>query len=700
MPSELKLSAETKLVAAEGEANLPTFEIRAYSGGELRFPHLKHPVVVDLSGMSVTEKNRPALLDHDTKQRVGHTTRIVNAGTHLDIEGVVSAAGKAAEEVVAAAKNEFPWQASIGVSLTKPLQLLAAGRTATVNGRVVQGPVFIARETLLREISFTALGVDDSTVSRIAAHYLGVSDMKFQQWLEAAGFNADELSEAQVKKLQAQFDAEQARTAELEAAKKELADLKAAADADPPPADEPKDLAAAAVAELKASVAAESKRIAEIRDIAASYDNPKIEVDGEKVDLAAHAIENDWTREQTELKALRAKLDRPAPMAHYHRPNSGEQNTKALEAALLLRHSDNNEELVEKHYGEKVLEAAQSREIRAAANRPLSYLMHEAIRAAGGYVSPGTSGDPLYAAYQEHVLNAAGPSTISIPGILSNVANKSALASFLAVPTTWREIAGTRAVNDFKMITAYRLTASGQFEEVGNDGEIKSGELTESSYVNRIQTYAKRYHFTRQDLINDDLSLLDGIRDLLGRQAALTLEEKVYTAWMSTGDAFWSLANGNLLESTALTPAGLAAAEKVFLDMTDDDGKPIVHGASRILVPTALKYTADRIYGSEYFNETTTANTPSPSANVMRGRFGAVVSPYLSNSNIPGYSDTNWYMLSGELRALQVAFLNGVQTPTIESERAEFHVLGFQFRGYFDFGVARLDEKGAIKITQ
>lgn len=685
--TDLELSVETTLDCAEGA--LPSFSIRAYSGGELRFPQFKHPVIVDLAGMKITEKARPALLDHDTKKRVGHTTRIVNAGTHLDIDGIVSATSDAAREVVATAKNDFPWQASIGVSLSEPVTLLEAGKTAVVNGRTVRGPAFIARKTQLREISFTALGVDDSTYSKVAASKGAfVMNEVFAKWLEAAGFNADDLTEQQLKALEASFDAEQ-KAAELKAS------LEAAKAEKPKAKEEPQ--AGDPVAELRASAAAEIQRQSDIRDLCASYEFPKVEIEGQKVDLAAHAITHGWSKEQTELKALRNRLSRPTPAAHINQPNPA-TNVRAIEAALTLNLCDGDEQFVAAQYDDRTMEAALSPSVRALASRPLSYLMHEAIRAQGVSVAPGLSGDALHAAYEEHVLRAAGPSTISLPGILSNVANKSALRSFLAVPTTWRQIAATRPVNDFKLITSYRLTSAGQFEQVGKDGEIKSGELKEANWTNKAETYGKRYHFTRQDLRNDDLSMLEQIRALLGRQAALTLEEKVYAKWMDLSDNFWSSGNGNLTTGKPLSADNLAAVEALFLDMKDDDGKPIVMGASAILVPTPLKYTADLIYKSTEFAVTTTANLKTPSTNIYAGRFAPIVSPYLSNPAMANNSASNWYMLGSDMKALQVVFLDGKQTPTIESERAEFHVLGFQFRGYFDFGVARLEERAAIRV--
>ena len=41
-----------------------------------------------------------------------------------------------------------------------------------------------------------------------------------------------------------------------------------------------------------------------------------------------------------------------------------------------------------------------------------------------------------------------------------------------------------------------------------------------------------------------------------------------------------------------------------------------------------------------------------------------------------------------DLPVIEAAFLNSQQTPTVERADADFNVLGIQFRGYFDFGVA------------
>jgi hypothetical protein len=63
-------------------------------------------------------------------------------------------------------------------------------------------------------------------------------------------------------------------------------------------------------------------------------------------------------------------------------------------------------------------------------------------------------------------------------------------------------------------------------------------------------------------------------------------------------------------------------------------------------------------------------------------------------------STITWYLLpvaAGDMAPMEVAFLDGVQSPTIESADADFDTLGVQFRGYFDFGVARKEWRASVK---
>ncbi len=103
---------------------------------------------------------------------------------------------------------------------------------------------------------------------------------------------------------------------------------------------------------------------------------------------------------------------------------------------------------------------------------------------------------------------------------------------------------------------------------------------------------------------------------------------------------------------------------------------------------------------STMVNETTTTGKPKPADNPHRGKFDVVSSVYLSNASFTGYSSKAWYLFAdpNRLPAIEVAFLNGVDRPTVENTDADFSTLGIQFRGYIDFGVREQDYRGALKM--
>ena len=144
----------------------------------------------------------------------------------------------------------------------------------------------------------------------------------------------------------------------------------------------------------------------------------------------------------------------------------------------------------------------------------------------------------------------------------------------------------------------------------------------------------------------------------------------------------------------------LTAAEVMFGEQTKPNGRPLGVPARLLLVPTALKVPAEMLMSSMNLNETTTANKPKPQSNPHVGKFQVVSSVYLNNAAFSGYSPKAWYLLAdpNRLPAIEVAFLGGVDRPTVERADADFNTLGIQFRGYIDFGVREQDYRGALKM--
>jgi len=343
----------------------------------------------------------------------------------------------------------------------------------------------------------------------------------------------------------------------------------------------------------------------------------------------------------------------------------------------------------EKKFSEPVLEAAhkQYRE-RISLHHILMQAAH-----ANGYTGQIFSADPAA------VLRAAF-STFTLPGILSNVANKFLLESFNAVEASWREIAATRNVRDFKQVTSYRLTGGMEYEQVAPDGQLKHGAVGEMAYTNQIDTYGKIFQLTRKDIINDDLNALASVPRRIGRGAALKLNDVFWKAFLNNA-AFFSAANKNFLAGvdTPISIEGMTKAFNLFNDQTDPDGYPLAVPPAILLVPNALVVLAQQLMQATELRDTT-ASQKYATSNPFTGKFGVVRSSYLSSVKYTGNSTKAWYLLANpaDLPVIEVAFLNGQELPTVESTDADFDSLGIRFRGYHDFGVSLQEQRGGVRM--
>ncbi|HID22322.1 MAG TPA: hypothetical protein EYP14_07965 [Planctomycetaceae bacterium] len=293
----------------------------------------------------------------------------------------------------------------------------------------------------------------------------------------------------------------------------------------------------------------------------------------------------------------------------------------------------------------------------------------------------------------------AGFSTVDIGGILSNVANKFLLDGFFSVERTWRNITAVRNVSDFKTVTSYRLLGKDQYEQVSPGGELKHGTLGEEKYENKADTYGLVLAIDRRDIINDDLDAITTVPRKLGRGSGLKINDVFWSTFLANS-TFFTATNNNYIEgaNTALSINGLTDGEVTFMNQVDSDGKPIGIMPAILLVPPALSAIGSQLFNSTELRDTT-ANTRYSVSNPHQGKFRVEVSRYQSNAQYTGNSDKAWYLLAEptDLPVIEVAFLNGQESPTIETAEADFNKLGVQMRGYHDFGVALQDPRGGIK---
>lgn len=652
--------------AVDEGKKLKSFSMLAYNGGKLRVANYPYPVVVDLAGVKVSAKPRPVLRDHDITQIVGHTKQVeINKGT-IRVSGVVSAANEHAREVQESSHNGFPWQASIGAD-PKKLSFVDRGETVEVNGKKFTGPVYVARQSVLGEISFVALGADDNTTASVAANKTkGFSEMnEFNEWLEAKGFDPETIAEDVKTNLKAMFDAEQGQATN--------STVNATAVADKTDED---------LSEIKAQArqAVREETVAELERISAIKKHAK-----DHPDIQAKAIDGEWDENKVQLEVLRAERPK-APAGHIA---DNDINTDILASAVLGQCGISEDEIV-KSYDEKTVEASRKHFRRGIG---LQELLVQAAAMAGKHFR-------TYRGNEKAILHAAF-STNSLPGMLGNVANKMIIEGFFNVEQTWRAISTTRPVNDFKIHTGYRLTGDMLYEKVGPDGKLKHGEVSETSFTNQAETYGKIFSLTRTDIRNDDMGALAAIRSRLGRGAALKINDVFWTVFLDNA-AFFASGNKNYFEGAAtnLQSSSLTTAVQMFRKQTDEDGHPTAIAPKILLTPPELEVDADELFVSTNNNTGgSSSKTKVPNRNTHAGKYQPEVSSYLSNSNYTGQSSTGWYLLADplDMSTIEVVFLDGQEVPTIEEAEADFDTLGVQFRGFHDFGVSKKEHRGGVK---
>lgn len=397
-------------------------------------------------------------------------------------------------------------------------------------------------------------------------------------------------------------------------------------------------------------------------------------------DIMAKAVEQGWPAEKAELECLRAEkaasveaekhkeieAARPSAPSIIDLKAAAPKDAKTVTAAACMGAA----------MSDKCLEA-QFKGVDLDAARDLGVTRLSDIFAAFGFeYRPGND------ASMTKAIKAAF-STADIPGVLSNVAHKFVLAGYGTAGEQWREVARAIPVTDFKAVKGVRLVMGGVLQPLGKGGELKHVALSDEARDLAAATKGSIVGITREDLVNDDLGVLAMIPERFGQMAGRTINKDVF-------GAIAALQNSDFGANTtgALTVDNLAAAYALAMGIVDSEGNPIADMPNKILTAPGSYLKALNIYQSE---QITGASSKEAKGNVMRGLLQPVVSPYLSG--------TKYYLFNSSFPLVDVAFLNGRQTPVVETANADFHQLGIEMRCYFDYGVGAGETNAALVST-
>ena len=297
---------------------------------------------------------------------------------------------------------------------------------------------------------------------------------------------------------------------------------------------------------------------------------------------------------------------------------------------------------------------------------------------------------------QDIVKRAFTSSTSDFPIILNTVMHNVLINSYTEAAHTWKSIARTGSVTDFRLWNRIKTAALGTLDAVSENGEFKTKKLSDGESESlQISTVGNIVNVSRQMVINDDLGAFLNLTSDLGKAAALTIEKAVYAKLlsnpvMSDGIALFHASHGNLSGTgSTITTAALDAMRVAMALQMNVGGQDYLDIRPDILLcPTAMGGLAKTVVNSEY--------DPDATNKLQRPNMAfKVVSNIVDTPRLTGNA---WYMLANpnDIPTLEVAFLDGNEQPFIDTE-VGFTTDGTQYKVRLDFGVGVVDYRGAQK---
>lgn len=524
----------------------------------------------------------------------------------------------------------------------------------------------------VKENSLCPIGADKDAKNRQRNKSRG-EKMTFEEWLRNLGFdNPEGLSDGQRHSLQAMYDAEVSGEVSAPDQGTQDAPVRSASETELEHA-------------RQEGQRAEQLRANQMRDFAPKDMEPATV---EKCIRESHTLEEGYKMLLQEHRAARPAMK--------HSPNviirNSEVTQQQVADALLMRGN----------CGEMIL-AETDGDVRAEkADKLRSMSLVDACRYAlviAGRDVPMDTMEMIQRAF----------STLSLPTLLSNVANKAMLKGYSLNTASWSRWCSTGNASDYKDMTRLRATTVGGLTEVGENGKIDSGEIVEAYETFSIARYARLLKVDDMVIRNDDLGAIVQKATTYGRKAQALVAKLVYLHLLSNpamGDSnnlFDATNHLNLNTTNPLTYDNLCTAVEKFMEQVDSDGEPIDIIPRKLIVPPGLAKTAKELVKSAlvmgYGGGNAATTYKMGTTNVLQDELEVIPEPRLANTNYSGYNADDWYLTAdpNEADTVEVAFLDGRSTPVVERKEGNPDEFAMIWRVRMDCGVKALDWAGMQK---
>lgn len=257
-------------------------------------------------------------------------------------------------------------------------------------------------------------------------------------------------------------------------------------------------------------------------------------------------------------------------------------------------------------------------------------------------------------------------STADFGNVLANVAHKAALAGWAAAPETWPQWTRAGSLTDFRAAKRVGLALPAALEAKVEGADYAYGTVGDHGETITLVTYGRILRFTREAVVNDDLSILSTVPQRMGAAARRTIGNLVYAvltanAAMADGIALFHSSHGNLAGSGAVPSVTTMGAAKAAMMVQASGGHALNIVPKFMIVPAALELAARQLLTSTVDPTASKGHASNPVAGMAE---------LVVDARLDAASTTAWYLAADPtvFDSIEVAFLDGRQEPYMEMQ--------------------------------
>lgn len=535
------------------------------------------------------------------------------------------------------------------------------GKTYDYEGKTYKGPMQLTTKWDLHEYSVLAVGADPDAKARAkAVNNTDKELVKVTEKAKTSDINAN--IEVESKKGNISQD---------------VAVDKIIKEDEPMPSEKTKNDTQPTVvvdtkAITKAAIQAEKTRAAEINSLCTKHN---------VTELVNDFIENDTTIDEARSIVLDKIAEKQAkPVAGATNIEAGKTDTEKFRAAA-------TEGLLYK--------AGVTTEVPTSgmSNASFKSIARECVRRSGVDNVYGMSDTEVFTL----ALRGGMMGTSDFSHILDQSANMAISKGFQSAQQSWRLWANKGSLNNLESAKRVNLDDAPMLLEVDEGEEIKQGVIGDRGEAIQLSTLARKLVITRRALLADDLNLFNRLFAKFGARAGNMIDAVAYGILTSNGN----MSDGSaLFLNTSARGYNLAASAAVVSATSVDIGYQKMMeqtvGANGIklgIVPRFLLVGPKNRVASHILTTSMQDTTSNSNANGASNAFNdlqAVATPHLGK---------DWYLAASPMAndTVEVAFLDGKETPTIYQTTNDGDILGQSFVAYFDIGASAIGYQGLFK---